>query len=108
MKRWQKPGDITDVPRVDVAKTTDFNAQSDRWLTSASYVSLRTAALTYNLPKKYAGLPHLQTARIYLSGENLFISAKRVGLNPTQSFTGVTSNGYIPARIVTLGLNVTL
>jgi TonB-linked SusC/RagA family outer membrane protein len=108
LKRWQKPGDITDVPRVDVAKTTDFNAQSDRWLTSATYINLRTANLTYSLPKKYAGMAHLQAARIYLSGENLFISSGRKGLNPTQSFSGVQSNGYIPARVITLGLNVSL
>lgn len=108
LQRWQKPGDVTDVPRMDVAKTTDFNAQSDHWLTNASYLSLRTATLTYNLPKKYADMAHLQAARIYASGENLFISSARKGLNPTQSFSGVTSNGYIPARIVTLGLNVSL
>lgn len=108
LRRWQNPGDITNVPRIDVAKTTDFNAQSDRWLTSASYLSLRTTTLTYNLPIKYAGMVHLQAARIYASGENLFVSSSRKGLNPTQSFSGVTSNGYIPARIVTVGLNVTL
>jgi TonB-linked SusC/RagA family outer membrane protein len=108
VNRWQKPGDITDVPRLDVSKTTDFNAQSDRWLISSSYLALRSATLTYNLPKRYATSIHTQNARVYLSGENLFMSSARKGLNPTQSFTGVTSNGYIPSRIITLGLNVTL
>jgi hypothetical protein len=107
-KRWQKPGDITDIPRLDVAKITDFNAQSDFWLTNASYLSLRTATITFNLPKNYASRLHLNTARIYASGENLFISSARKGLNPTQTFSGVISNGYIPARIITLGLNLTL
>jgi TonB-linked SusC/RagA family outer membrane protein len=106
--RWQKPGDITDIPRLDVAKTTDFNAQSDRWLVSASYITLRAATLTYNLPKNLSSNLHLQNARVYVSGENIFIKSARKGLNPTQSFTGVTSNGYIPARIITAGLNVTL
>lgn len=108
LNRWQKPGDITDVPRLDVAKTTDFNAQSDHWLTDASYITLRTATLTYNLPRNYASIIGLKTARIYASGENLFISASRKGLNPIQSFAGVTSNGYTPPRIITLGLNLTL
>jgi hypothetical protein len=106
--RWQKPGDITDVPRLDVSKATDFNAQSDRWLIDASYLALRSATVTYTLPKKYANSIYTQNARVYLSGENLFLNAARKGLNPTQSFTGVTSNGYIPARILTVGLNVTL
>ena len=108
LNRWQKPGDITSIPRLDVAKLSDFNAQSDYWLTNASYLSLRTATVTYNLPKNYASALHLNAARIYASGENLFISSARKGLNPTQTFSGVISNGYIPARILTLGLNVTL
>jgi hypothetical protein len=108
LNRWQKPGDITGVPRLDVSKITDFNSQSDRWLTSASYMSLRTATITYNLPQRLASRVHLNTARIYASGENLFISSARKGLNPTQTFSGVISNGYIPARVVTLGLNITL
>ncbi len=108
LNRWQKPGDITDVPRLDVSKTTDFNAQSDRWLVSASYLNLRSATLTYNLPGKYASSIHMQSARVYLSGENLFTKSALKGMNPAQSFTGVTSNGYIPARIITLGLNVAL
>ncbi len=106
--RWQKPGDITNIPRLDVSKTTDFNAQSDRWLVDASYLNLRSATLTYNLPKRYASSIHTQSARVYLSAENLFTSSAIKGMNPIQSFTGVTSNGYIPARIITLGLNVAL
>jgi hypothetical protein len=104
--RWQKPGDVTDIPRLDVSKTADFNAQSDRWLVSASYITLRSATLTYNLPKRISERLHVRNTRIYVSGENLFISSARKGLNPTQSFTGVSSNGYIPARILTAGLNV--
>ena len=50
----------------------------------------------------------MQNVRVYLSGDNLWLSASRKGLNPTQSFTGVTSNAYVPARVVTVGINVTL
>jgi hypothetical protein len=31
----------------------------------------------------------------------------RKGMNVSQAFTGVTSNAYTPARILTAGINVT-
>jgi hypothetical protein len=33
---------------------------------------------------------------------------KRKGLNPVQAFTGVTSNVYLPSRVITAGINLTL
>ena len=32
LNRWQKPGDITDVPRLDINRNTQSTAASDRWL----------------------------------------------------------------------------
>jgi len=108
LNRWQKPGDVTNVPRMDVARTADFNAASDRWLINGSYITLRSANLSYSLPENLARAAFMQSARVYLSGENLFMKSARKGMNAAQSFTGVTSNAYMPSRIVTLGLNVTL
>ncbi len=108
LNRWKQPGDETNVPRMDVARTGDFNAASDRWLIDGSYITLRSANLSYALPDNLARAAFLQSARVYLSGENLFMKSARKGMNAAQSFTGVTSNAYMPARIITLGLNVTL
>ncbi|WP_143309818.1 SusC/RagA family TonB-linked outer membrane protein [Chitinophaga vietnamensis] len=109
LKRWQKPGDITNVPRMDQSQTTNFNAaNSDRWLTSASFLNLRSAKLGYNLPKQYAQSIHVQAASVFVSGENLALFTARKGMNAAQSFNGVTTNVYMPARIISAGLNVTL
>lgn len=107
LKRWQKPGDITDFPRIDVSQTTNFNATSDRWLTSASFFSLKQLRLTYNLPGKLLESWSMKGARVYASGENLFIKTARKGMDVQQNFDGTTSNAYTPARVVSLGLNVT-
>ena len=107
LKRWQKPGDITDFPRIDVSQTTNFNATSDRWLTSASFFSLKQLRLTYNLPGTLLESWGMKNARIYASGENLFIKTARKGMDVQQNFDGTTSNAYTPARVVSLGLNVT-
>ncbi|MEN7549480.1 TonB-dependent receptor [Rapidithrix thailandica] len=108
LNRWQKPGDITDVPRMDASNGGIYNAQSDRFLTDASFLTLRSVNLMYTLPSQLASKLKVQGANVYLSGENLWIGSKRKGMNVTQSFTGVTSNAYLPARVITLGLNLTI
>ncbi|UEG52184.1 TonB-dependent receptor [Mucilaginibacter daejeonensis] len=105
LKRWQKPGDITDVP---IRNTGTTMYDSDRWLIDASAVSLRTASLTYTLPRAVSSKAGVSRAQCFFTGENLFILSKRKGLDPTQSFTGVSSYTYAPTRILTLGLNITL
>ncbi|GAB3199120.1 TonB-dependent receptor [Pontibacter aydingkolensis] len=109
LKRWQKPGDVTDVPRMDLGQATNFNAAtSDRWLTDASFLNFRSVNLTYSLPSTLAKKLYTSSARVYLTGENLALISARRGMNVNQSYSGVTSNAYAPARIITLGLNVTL
>ncbi len=108
LRRWRNPGDVTDVPRPDISQSAQFNAQSSRWLTDASFLNIRSANLSYDFPKSFISRAQMNNARLYLTGENLLMFSQRKGMNVTQSFNGVTSNIYTPARILTLGLNVTL
>jgi TonB-linked SusC/RagA family outer membrane protein len=107
--RWQKAGDITNVPKMQFSNVTNINgALSDRWLTSASFINLRRVSLGYTLPKVWTSVMHIANANIFASGENLFLKTARKGMNVSQAFTGVTSNVYSPARVVTVGINVGL
>ena len=106
LDRWQNEGDITYVPKRITGATTVAN--NDRFLTSATYINFRNATLTYNIPKKAMQRFGIGNARVYASGENIFISSKRKGMDPTQTYTGSPSYTYAPARIISLGLNVTL
>jgi len=108
LKRWQKPGDKTDVPRMDQGRTTDFNASSSRWLVDASYLNIRTVSLAYNLPTSLISRLNINTAQFFVSGENLGFFSKRKGLNNQQHFSGVTSNAYPPARVISAGLTLHL
>ncbi|QKZ15249.1 SusC/RagA family TonB-linked outer membrane protein [Spirosoma sp. KUDC1026] len=108
LNRWQKPGDITTVPRMDAARTSDFNAASDRWLIDASYLSIRTITLSYAIPDALSRKAFLQNAQVYLSGENVFFLSRRKGMNVQQNFTGVTSNAYSPAKSLVLGISFSL
>src|SRR5699024_10627097 len=41
LDRWQEPGDITNVPRLDYNRASEFNAGTNsRWLVSSSFLSM--------------------------------------------------------------------
>ncbi len=106
LNRWQKEGDITTVPRMDVSQTAVFGSQSDRYLTDASFVNIRNIELAYTLPVKLTRQLKISNARFFLNAENLKLFSKRKGMNVEESFTGVTSNAFIPARVISGGVNV--
>ncbi len=106
LKRWQQAGDITNVPRLDAGRTTDFNATSSRWLVDASYLNIRTVSLAYNLPGSLTSKLNITNTQFFVSAENVAFFSKRKGLNNQQAFSGVTSNGYPPARVLSAGLTL--
>jgi len=106
LRRWQKPGDVTDVPRLDINRNTQSSAASDRWLTGSDYLSLRQINLSYKVPSEFISKLEIDNASVYINGENLLLFTKRQGMDPTQTFNGTTQNRYIPSRVITLGLNL--
>ena len=108
LNRWKKPGDITNVPRMDAGRSVDFNAASNRWLTDGSFLNLRNINLSYSLPKSLVSKASMAGATLFVTAENVFFMSKRVGMNNQQAFSGVTSNAYPPARIISFGLTATL
>lgn len=107
LNRWQKPGDITNVPRLDDNKLTEFGAGSDRWLTKSDNLALRQVNFAYNLPSLINDKLGITNSKVYVSGENLFILNSRKGLEAGQNFSGTTSNRFSPSRTVTLGVKLT-
>ena len=107
LKAWKKPGDVTDVPRLDNVNGTQFNAASDRWLIDASYINVRNITLNYKLPKTFINRIGFEQARVFVGGENLYVFSKRTGMNPAESFNGTNSPVYTPNRLFNAGFNVT-
>lgn len=106
LKRWQKPGDITEVPRLENSKTGIFDAASSRWLTNASFLNVRTLTFSFDFPKNLLSRINAAGASFFLSGENLYIFSHRKGMNVNESFAGTTGFVYTPSRIITAGINV--
>ncbi|RYZ62253.1 MAG: TonB-dependent receptor [Chitinophagaceae bacterium] len=107
LKSWQKPGDDTNIPRLDINNTGVINAQSTRWLIDASYLSFRNVTLSYGFDRNMLNKLGLTQLRVYVSGENLAVLSKRKGMNPAESFNGTNSSIYTPNRVLSAGINVT-
>ncbi|XWW45859.1 TonB-dependent receptor [Fibrella sp. USSR17] len=108
LNRWQKPGDITNVPRLDAGRTVDFDGASDRWLIDASYLNVRTVTLSYDLPANITRKLSFANAQVYVSGENFLILSKRKGTNIQQNFAGTTGNVFSAAKSLVVGVALTL
>lgn len=108
LNRWTTPGQVTDVPKMDVTGSSQTNGASDRWLVDGSYLNLRSVNLSYTLPKTLLERVNVAGASIYVAGENLGWMSARKGMYVSGTFNGTTSNTYTPARTFTVGLNVNL
>lgn len=118
MNRWQKPGDITDVPQ---ARLGDGNGTkvSSRYLSDGSYLRFRNINLGYTFPKSLTSRINMSSVRVYLGVQNLYTLTKYKGWDPEVNYLGAgrsTQNNNIiqgydfytapQARTYTLGINL--
>lgn len=126
LERWQKPGDVTDIPRLT---TTSLNptannsgannyggsvaSLSSRYLEDGSFIRLRTVSLSYTVPASVVKNIGLASARVYLQGTNLLTFTKYGGLDPEVSSQSANQNtaGYDWATVpqpktIQFGLNL--
>lgn len=103
LRRWQQPGDVTDVPRAYIKADTYI---TDRYLVSASYFAIKNITLSYNLPKKWVTKAKMNNVKVYGSCDNLVLFSHLNGMDPQYNFSGGTNYSYAPNRTVTFGLEV--
>lgn len=105
--RWQKPGDITDIPRLSNGYDPNVGSTSTRFLTKADYLSVNNIRLGYTLPKTYVKQLGLSDLSFFVSGDNLFLFTKRDGFNPaTNEFGASSTYRYAPLTTITGGVKV--
>ena len=84
------------------------SASSDRFLESASYLSLQNINFGYTFPRKWMSKIGVSKLRLYVAAENIWYWSARKGLDPRQSFTGGASSAYYsPIRTISGGINLT-
>jgi TonB-linked SusC/RagA family outer membrane protein len=107
LRAWRQPGDITDVPRLETGNADLVRTQSTRFLTDASFWTLKNVNLGYSFQGSVTDKLGVDNLRLSLTGENLFVKSKRTGLDPQYNLAGTPAgNDFNPSRIFSLGLNV--
>lgn len=131
LHRWEKPGDITDIPRAMYGSVAPANSVpnysiSSRWVEDGSFLRFRQLTLAYNLDKKWIRGAGLGGLRVYVTLQNMFIITGYKGYSPELNVAttsnvisaGTTANlatqqgfdhgTYPEAKSVTFGVNVSL
>ena len=102
LEGWQKPGDVTDIPRY--GEYTEFDS---RLLEDASFLRLKNVMLSYSLPAEWLERQNIfRSVRFYVQAQNLLTFTHFSGLDPEGS-TNIYAAQYPMARQYTFGLDVT-
>jgi len=115
LRRWTAPGQITDIPRATNGDVTNSRTSS-RFVENGSFLRMKSATLSYNLPKSALNTLHLSKLLIYATAQNLFTITSYKGFDPeVNAFTsgegsgvtlGIDYGTYPVARTYVLGLNL--
>jgi TonB-linked SusC/RagA family outer membrane protein len=110
--RWRRQGDQTIVPRALYGEGYNWMG-SDRFVEDGSFVRLRSASLSYFMPKKLCERLNVKDMKIFVMGYNLFTWTKYTGQdpdvpipsNPTQLPKDYSRTP--PGMRLTIGTNIT-
>lgn len=109
LERWQKPGDITDIPRMTTysgnpnengGAANNYGGQvsniSTRYLEDGSFLRLKNLALSYYLPKSLTSKLKVERIKATVSATNLWTLTKYSGPDPEVSAQSSNQNtaGY--------------
>ncbi len=108
LDRWQKPGDVTNVPRVQSAGTTVNNGQSSRFLFDGSYINIKNITLSYTIPKNVVNTLRLNGLQVFMNVDNAVLFTAKKGMDPQRAFNGTSDASYVPFRTISFGFNLNL
>lgn len=91
LRRWQKPGDITDIPQVRLYRVNGSQASS-RYIVDGSYIRLRTVSLGYTFNAKQLSKFKIERLRFYVSAQNLLTFTNYTYWDPEVNADSFDSN----------------
>lgn len=107
--RWTPDNPDSDIPAV---RGQGPAVMSSRIVEDGSYLRLKTVSFGYNVPKTFLSKCSLSSARIYVSGENLWTWTSYSGYDPEVSVRhsaltpGYDYSAYPRARTFSIGLKI--
>ena len=91
-------------PRVTTIPSTNNTQYSSWWLHNGNYLRLKTGELGYTIPKVLAGMIGIESARVYVSGQNILTWSKIENFDPEIS----DQNGiyYPQQKVISIGVDI--
>ena len=102
--RWQKPGDITDVPRYVNGQEFGGWWHSSRGIHSTDHLRLKSLTLGLSAPQNWLEVIGLSMARVYFSGTNLLTWAAYDQYDP--ELIGTVSYAVPPLKTWAFGIEI--
>lgn len=109
-KRWQKPGDVTDIPKIVYlgTQTGSSSFNSSRFLYKGDYIRLRDITLGYDLPRTWMQAIHAGSIQVFARASNLYTwtKDKRVNFDPEVSISGNVDQNLPIYKTVSFGIDI--
>ena len=108
LDRWQKPGDVTDIPKYIEGGNKSFHSFSSIYLNEGDFIRLRNLQVGYDVPRSFLSKVKLESAFFYVRGINLWtwVGDKNLGWDPEQGVTSQTNLDVLIPKTVTIGVNL--
>jgi TonB-linked SusC/RagA family outer membrane protein len=110
LNRWTPQNTNTTIPRANNARPRRLYST---FVEDGSFLRLQTLTLGYQVPPRL--VPGARAARLYLTGQNLFVLTRYSGFDPEANsiggdsrFRGVDAGAYPRARVINFGVSVSL
>jgi len=106
LDRWSPSFTTGKLPRAIFNDPNKNTRVSNRFIEDGSYFRIKNITLGYNLPMGFVQRAKMQTARLYVSAQNLFTFTKYTGFDPEVSANGIDLNVYPVTRTFSAGINL--
>lgn len=114
LNSWTPTNTNTNMPRLDGNDVNNTNRTSDRFVEDGSYLRLKNLTLGYNFPSSWLEKVKINSAKLYISAQNLFTLTNYSGADPeigqmtsTKYLSRGLDNGTYPqAKTFVVGLKL--
>ncbi|MBV9988840.1 MAG: TonB-dependent receptor [Chitinophagaceae bacterium] len=108
LRRWQKPGDITDIPRYDYGNANSSNGVSTRYFYKGDFIRLRTLMVAYDMPSALLKKWNMSGFTFYVRGNNIWTKTydPQLAIDPEQPINGLANNQFFIPKSYTVGVNI--
>jgi TonB-linked outer membrane protein, SusC/RagA family len=111
LKRWEKAGDITSVPKVSAANASILQTEvTSHFIEDGSFIRLKNITLSYQFDSNILKKMGLSNAKIYLTAQNLLTISGYKGYYPEvngfgQGTNNQATNAGAGASLMSLGID---